>query len=44
MQFWREMVKALAHMKYSRSKADPCLISSGSVVNFKFGLHGLMIA
>jgi hypothetical protein len=25
MQFWREIVKALAYMKYSRSKADPCL-------------------
>jgi Reverse transcriptase (RNA-dependent DNA polymerase) len=25
MQFWREMAKALAYMKYLRSKADPCL-------------------
>jgi hypothetical protein len=25
MQFWREMARALDHMKYERSKADPCL-------------------
>jgi hypothetical protein len=25
LQFWRETVEALAYMKYSRSKADPCL-------------------
>ena len=25
IQYWREMVRAFKYMKYSRSKADPCL-------------------
>jgi hypothetical protein len=36
------MAKALAYMKYLRSKADP--FSSGSTANYRFGLPGWMIA
>ena len=25
LAFWSELLKALRHMKYERSKADPCL-------------------
>ena len=36
LAFWRELLKAFHHMKYGRSKADPCLY-------FKWTVYGLVL-